>query len=437
MNFLFNKIFEIQRFLQLEVVFNKGNRRNRRTRRNESQSLERDENMSETSLLQGNATLTNVSENVNNVFDRNLGSELTEPSQISNEIEIISQRLSEQNSNKMTQIEHQLNSKLEKILKEIRANKNCNTTTDEEDVESRQPGPSNSKPKGLRNKHASNMTIERDQDDRVYSSEMSELRQPYTPIGITDETLDETIIINENRQENADHHMVTGPTMNILRQNSTNSNTTNPVGPQAETLFEHPQSSDPVSQIALAIEKLAHKNQELSIFHPKNTLTFNGKLEKNEKFEYFGDLFHTTLKMQPHLTEEMKINHFHAHLRELALKTFKNIQRTPTTTLEDILVVFRRMYVKPESSASAKHRFNRLMFQPENQKVPDFLEDLQESAEKAFGEAAPQMIESLLYAKMPPYLKESINHAYLENGTYEQIVRHLEREMELNGLEAD
>ena len=352
-----------------------GNRRNRRTRRNESQSPERDENMSETSLLQDNATLTNVSEIVNNVFDRNLGSELTEPSQISNETEIISQRLSEQNSNKMTQIEHQLNNKFEEILKEIRANKNCNTITDEEDVESRQPGPSNAKPKGLRNKHASNMTIERDQDDRFYSSEMSELRQPYTPIGITDETLDETIIINENRQENADHHMVTGPTKNILRQNSSNSNTTNPVGPHAETLFEHPQSSDPVSQIALAIEKLAHKNQELSIFHPKNTLTFNGKLEKNEMFEYFEDLFHTTLKMQPRLTEEVKINHFHAHLRGLALKTFKNIQRTPTTTLEDILVVFRRTYVKPESSASAKHRFNKLVFQPENQKLPDFLED--------------------------------------------------------------
>ena len=39
-----------------------GNRKNRRTRRIESQSSDRDENMSETSLLQGNATLTNVSE---------------------------------------------------------------------------------------------------------------------------------------------------------------------------------------------------------------------------------------------------------------------------------------------------------------------------------------------------------------------------------------
>ena len=158
---------------------------------------------------------------------------------------------------------------------------------------------------------------------------------------------------------------------------------------------------------------------------------------KNERFEYFEDLFHTTLRMQPKLTEDMKINHFHAHLRGLALKTFKNIQRTPTTTLEDIFKVFRRKYVKPESSASAKHRFNRLFFDPENQKLPDFLEELKESAEKAFGVNAHQMIENLLYAKMPPHLKKFNIQAYLENGTYNQIVKHLEREMELNGLESD
>ena len=37
---------------------------------------------------------------------------------------------------------------------------------------------------------------------------------------------------------------------------------------------------------------------------------------------------------------------------------------------------------------------------------------------------------------MPPHLKKSISQAHLENGTYEQIVSHLERELELNGLEA-
>ena len=390
-----------------KIVFIMGNKRNRRSRRVESQSSDRDENTSETSFTQGNATLVGVSENVNNVLDRNLGSELTEPSQISNEIEVISQRLTEQNNDKTSQIEEQLNNKFEEILKEIRTNKNHIVMTDEEDAENNQPGPPNYRNKGLRNKHASSTTSDKNknQDDRFYPSEMSELRQPYTPLGIAEDILDETIIITENRQEKADHHMMTGPTKNILRQSSTNSNTTNTQGPHAQTPLEHPEPTDPVSQIAIAIENLARRNTEPSLFHPKNTLNFNGKLEKNEKLEYFEDRFHTTLKMQPHLTEDMKINHFHAHLRGLALKTFKNIQRTPTTTLEDILVVFRRKYVKPESSASAKHRFKRLMFQPENQKLPDFFEDLRESAEKAFGEAAPQMIESLIYAKMPPHLK--------------------------------
>ena len=99
--------------------------------------------------------------------------------------------------------------------------------------------------------------------------------------------------------------------------------------------------------------------------------------------------------------------------------------------------MFRRKYVKPESSASAKHRLHRLVFDPERQKLPDFLEELQESALNAFGDTASQLIESLLYEKMPPHFKRFINQAYLENGTYKQIVRHLEREMELNGLESE
>ena len=45
------------------------------------------------------------------------------------------------------------------------------------------------------------------------------------------------------------------------------------------------------------------------------------------------------------------------------------------------------------------------------------------------------MIDSLLYAKLPPKLKGSVNMARLENGTYEEFVSHLEGELELNALE--
>ena len=136
------------------------------------------------------------------------------------------------------------------------------------------------------------------------------------------------------------------------------------------------------------------------------------------------------------MTEAMKINHFHAHLRKETLQTFRNISALNKKTLDDVLIVFRRKYVKPESQATAKHKWHKLTFDPNTKSFPDFLE-LNECAERAFGDNAQHMIDSLLYAKLPPHLKRSLNLAYLENGTYDQIVAHLERELELRGLEND
>ena len=101
--------------------------------------------------------MVDVSENVNNIFDRNLGSKLTEPSQTSNGIEALTQILSEQNNHKLTQIEQQLNSKFDEILKEIRTNRDSNLAIGEEDAENNRPSTSNSEHKSLRRKHASNM----------------------------------------------------------------------------------------------------------------------------------------------------------------------------------------------------------------------------------------------------------------------------------------
>ena len=165
-----------------------------------------------------------------------------------------------------------------------------------------------------------------------------------------------------------------------------------------------------------------------------NTLIFDGK---NQKFELFEDLFHTMLKMQPELAEAFKINLFHAHLRKEALQTFRNISALNKKTLDDVLIVFRRKYVKPKSLATAKHKWHKLTFAPNTKSLPDSLEELNECAKRAFGDNAQHMIDSLLYAKLPPHLKRSLNLAYLENGTYDQKVAHLERELELSGLEND
>ena len=68
--------------------------------------------------------------------------------------------------------------------------------------------------------------------------------------------------------------------------------------------------------------------------------------------------------------------------------------------------------------ATAKHKFQKLVFNPANQKLVDFLDELQKLAKDAIGIAAHAMNES----------------GSLEIGTYEQNVTHLERELELNGL---
>ena len=52
-----------------------------------------------------------------------------------------------------------------------------------------------------------------------------------------------------------------------------------------------------------------------------------------------------------------------------------------------------------------------------------------------FGENAQAMIDSLSYGKSPPKLKRSVNMTILENARFDEIVTHLESELEIIGLE--
>ena len=214
---------------------------------------------------------------------------------------------------------------------------------------------------------------------------------------------------------------------------------------QPQFRSENTPATIEADQILLALQQLANNNNSANFHNNINRIsklpksltttmpTFDGK---SVKFELFEDLFQTSLKTYNQLTEDDRINYFHSLMREDALQTFKNIIGPARENLEEILAVFRRKYVKPQSMAAAKHKFQKLVFNPANQKLVDFLDELQKLAKDAFGIAAHAIIEQFIYAKMPPHLKKSINQAHLENGTYEQIVTHLERELELNGLEA-
>ena len=105
-----------------------GNKRSRRSRRLETPSPSREENVETPNP--GNATLTNS----NLVDQENLGpnildNQLTEPSLISNEIQVWTQEMEKRNNDRIGKMREEIDSKFEAILKEIKNNKNESTIT--------------------------------------------------------------------------------------------------------------------------------------------------------------------------------------------------------------------------------------------------------------------------------------------------------------------
>ena len=296
------------------------NKRNRRSRRLETPSPERklERTQVETSNT-GSEILTNLNTVVQeNVSENNSENQLTEPSQLSNEIQVWTQIMEQKNDDKIGTMRKEMDNKLEAILKEVKSNKTTSTVTN---PRSKINGIKDSQPSGFKTNRsigfrASNIKHSDSENDDypLRASKMKDLKH-HTKLLFQNES-DVDITIHSNEKSDVEYYyMVTGAHRQLHRQSPPNPNDTK--GSHVDQNLSNPttRSLDPVNQIALAIEKLVYKNSPQSLFHPKNTLTFNGINEKNEKFEYFEDLFHTKLRMQPNLREDMKINHFHSHLR--------------------------------------------------------------------------------------------------------------------------
>ena len=286
------------------------------------------------------------------------------------------------------------------------------------DVPSERPEPNSEVQRNLNAKSS----LRNEQDE-------NQLNNDYPVLNVHD------MVTGDNESPNQVPEFLTGriPSRSHLNQSyeDVNLDTTIPAHERIATTAD----PDPITRLAYVLTTMQSRpTTQQRTLRPvnSNTMTFDGK---SEKFELFEDLFQTMIKMQPEMIEQKKTNHFHSLLRKNALQTFRNINSTNRQTLEDVLVIFRRKYVKHESQATAKHKWHRLVFDPKTMKLPDFLEELNLGAEKVIGDHAQKMIDSLLYAKLPPKLKRSVNMARLENGSYDEIDAHLERELELNALE--
>ena len=118
------------------------------------------------------------------------------------------------------------------------------------------------------------------------------------------------------------------------------------------------------------------------------------------------------------------------------LQTFKNKNSPIRENLEENFSVLFGKYVKPHPVAKTKDILQKTVFNSSYQNLATSLDELQRLTKYAFEIAAHAIIQQFIFPKMPRQPKKLINRAHLENGSYEQIVLHLERELVLSSLEA-
>ena len=101
-----------------------GNRRNRRSKRLETLSPEREESsIRDESSETGNITLINATLNVeNNLGESSKGNRLEDPSQISDEIQAWTEIFEQRNTDRILKMREEMENKLNAILKEVKSN---------------------------------------------------------------------------------------------------------------------------------------------------------------------------------------------------------------------------------------------------------------------------------------------------------------------------
>ena len=179
-----------------------GKRRNRRSRRLETPSPERE--TSEVRVeIPGNETLTNVNlHSQGSLGETDLRPRLVEPSQVSNEIQAWTEIFEPKNNDRITKMREEMENKLDAILMEIKTNKSTSMTTNPRS-EINEIG--NMQPSGSRGKRSmgvnasDNESLDSENEDiPLKASEMRELGHPAKPIHQNDTTLDATVYLTKN-----------------------------------------------------------------------------------------------------------------------------------------------------------------------------------------------------------------------------------------------
>ena len=180
-----------------------GNKRNRRSRRLETPSPERETERTQAETpISGNVTLTNNDTVIqSNLGENNPENSLVEPSQISNEIQVWTQIMEQKSNDRIEKMREEMDNKLEAILREIKTNKSSSTATNprsdlNEIQENQQSG---SRIDGSIGVHASNIENpdSENEDFPPKVSKMRDLKHPAKPLFRSESDVDVTIHSDE------------------------------------------------------------------------------------------------------------------------------------------------------------------------------------------------------------------------------------------------
>ena len=211
-------------------------------------------------------------------------------------------------------------------------------------------------------------------------------------------------------------------------------NPLNPVAP--EPLYQQPSNSQPRDEYRTpsrnrdipdqADHMPYYNNNDPLRFLNTDVPKFRGARDKYNEFEHL--LTNHLRPYQHRVTEEQKLRFFQSLLREDAIEFFQSIRITTETTLTDVLQAFRREFAKEDQQEVARFKFNKLTYDPKTEQLPDFLKNLKKIGKQAFGERSQELVEAMLFGKLPIQIQSQLTLAGKQNSSLDDIKQFITRQ---------
>ena len=169
-------------------------------------------------------------------------------------------------------------------------------------------------------------------------------------------------------------------------------------------------------------KKLQKTNTKLLQTHVPN---FRSSKDKYNEFEHL--LLNHFRPIANKITEEDKLHFFQSLLRDEAIDFWQTITINPTTTLQDVLQLFRMEFAKEDMSEVARYKWNEAKYDSTTQTFRDFLKDRKKIAKQAYGNEADKCIKMFLFGKLPVEIQRDLTMANKEDSSPEEIKTYLLR----------